>query len=165
MIKNLENGMLSQDYSYDLYRYLTHLKVRNGKDILANNSYLYDGNGNRTSKNAINGTTKYDYSAVGQLTKVDYPTHSEELFYDKRGNRMKRVKNGMEELYSYDPRNRLTELSKNGKTTEFDYDNAGNLLKDDKSNYSYNEFNQTTKVETFDGNVQINRYDAEGLRY
>ena len=22
-----------------------------------------------------------------------------------------------------------------------------------------------TKVETFDGNVQVNRYDAEGLRY
>ncbi|OOB79423.1 MAG: hypothetical protein BEN19_07585 [Epulopiscium sp. Nuni2H_MBin003] len=31
--------------------------------------------------------------------------------------------------------------------------------------YEYNEFNQTTKVETFDGNIQINRYDAEGLRY
>ena len=36
---------------------------------------------------------------------------------------------------------------------------------DDKANYSYNEFNQTTKAETFDGDVQINRYDAEGLRY
>ena len=30
---------------------------------------------------------------------------------------------------------------------------------------AYNDFNQTTKVETFDGNIQINRYDAEGLRY
>ena len=28
-----------------------------------------------------------------------------------------------------------------------------------------NEFNQTTKLETFDGNIQINRYDAENLRY
>ncbi|MDE6357099.1 MAG: hypothetical protein K2L15_00755 [Eubacteriales bacterium] len=45
------------------------------------------------------------------------------------------------------------------------WDNAGNLLKDDKATYSYDEFNKTTKVKTFDGNVQINRYDAEGLRY
>ena len=39
------------------------------------------------------------------------------------------------------------------------------MLKDDKANYTYNNFNQTTKVETFYGNVQINCYDAEGLRY
>lgn len=31
--------------------------------------------------------------------------------------------------------------------------------------YHYDAFNRTTKVETFDGNMQINRYDAEGLRY
>ncbi|ONI41421.1 hypothetical protein AN639_10835 [Candidatus Epulonipiscium fishelsonii] len=51
------------------------------------------------------------------------------------------------------------------ETTNFTYDNKGNLLKDNKATYYYNEFNQTTKVETFDGNVQINRYDAEHLRY
>ena len=44
-------------------------------------------------------------------------------------------------------------------------DNAGNLLVDDKAQYSYDAFNRTTKVETFDGNIQLNRYDAEGLRY
>ena len=40
-----------------------------------------------------------------------------------------------------------------------------NLLQDDKANYTYNDFNQTTKIETFDGNTQVNRYDTEGLRY
>ena len=50
-------------------------------------------------------------------------------------------------------------------TTRFLYDNAGNLLVDDKTRYSYDAFNRTTKVDTFDGNVQLNRYDAEGLRY
>ena len=53
----------------------------------------------------------------------------------------------------------------NGVTTPFQYDNAGNLLVDDKARYSYDAFNRTTRVETFDGNVQVNRYDAEGLRY
>ena len=55
--------------------------------------------------------------------------------------------------------------TKNGVTTMFQYDNAGNLLVDDKAQYSYDAFNRTTRVETFDGNVQVNRYDAEGLRY
>ena len=50
-------------------------------------------------------------------------------------------------------------------TAPFQYDNAGNLLQDDKARYSYDAFNRTVKVETFDGNVQVNRYDAEGLRH
>lgn len=71
----------------------------------------------------------------------------------------------MEELYQYDPRNRLTAYTKDGVTIPFQYDNAGNLLVDDKAQYSYDAFNRTTRVETFDGNVQVNHYDAEGLRY
>ena len=47
----------------------------------------------------------------------------------------------------------------------FQYDHAGNLLADDKARYSYDAFNRTERVETFDGNIQLNRYDAEGLRY
>ena len=45
------------------------------------------------------------------------------------------------------------------------YNHAGNLLADDKAWYSYDAFNRTTRVETFDGNIQVNRYDAEGLRH
>ena len=55
--------------------------------------------------------------------------------------------------------------ARGGVTTPFQYDNAGNLLQDDKARYSYDAFNRTVKVETFDGNVQANRYDAEGLRH
>ncbi len=51
------------------------------------------------------------------------------------------------------------------KYISFKWGNVGNLLQDDKANYTYNDFNQTTKVETFDGNIQINRYDTESLRY
>ena len=39
------------------------------------------------------------------------------------------------------------------------------MIQNDKARYSYDAFNRTTKVETFDGNIQLNRYDAEGLRY
>ena len=47
----------------------------------------------------------------------------------------------------------------------FQYDRAGNLLADDKARYSYDAFNRTEKVEPFDGNIQLNHYDAEGLWY
>ena len=113
----------------------------------------------------LDGTTLYQYDALNQLQRVDYPAYSEELFYDKAGNRARRLVGGEEELYQYDPRNRLMALTRGGVTTPFQYDNAGNLLQDDKQRYSYDAFNRTVKVETFDGNVQVNRYDAEGLRH
>ena len=72
---------------------------------------------------------------------------------------------GTEELYQYDPLNRLTAYTKNGTTTLFRYDHAVNLLSDDKARYSYDDFNLTTQVETFNGNIQVNRYDAEVLRH
>ena len=108
---------------------------------------------------------RYKYTPTGQLRHAKYLTYEEELFYDKAGNRTRRIVAGSEELYSYDARNRLTQFTKDGQATAFEWDNAGNLLKDDKAAYSYDEFNRTTKVETFDGNTQVNRYDAEGLRY
>lgn len=71
----------------------------------------------------------------------------------------------MEELYRYDGQNHLTAYTEGGVTTEFDYDKAGNLLKDNYARCQYDAFNRTYKAETFDGNIQINHYDAEGLRH
>ena len=159
------HGPIRQEYAYDLDKNLTGLTVRSGDAMLSQASYTYDGNGNRIRKQALDGTTLYQYDALNQLQRVDYPAYSEELFYDKAGNRARRLMDGEEELYQYDPRNRLMAYTKNGATTPFQYDNAGNLLRDDKAKYTYDAFNRTTKVETFDGNVQVNRYDAEGLRH
>ncbi len=58
----------------------------------------------------------------------------------------------------------LTEYTKGGETTTFTYDKAGNLTADDRARYTYDLFNRTEKVETFDDRVQVNHYDAEGLR-
>ena len=156
--------MLKQ-YQYDQDKNLIGLFVQSGNAILANNRYLYDRNGNRTHKQQLGGETLYHYDPLNQLQKVQYPGYTEELFYDKAGNRTKRIAQGVEELYQYDPRNRLTAYTKNGATTLFRYDHAGNLLADDKARYNYDAFNRTTQVETFDGNIQVNRYDAEGLRH
>lgn len=159
------HGPIQRQFQYDLDKNLTGLLVQSGGELLAENQYLYDGNGNRTLKRQLGGDTLYHYDPLNQLKKVEYPSYTEELFYDKAGNRTRRIASGVEELYQYDPRNRLTAYTKGGVTTMFQYDHAGNLLADDKARYSYDGFNRTEKVETFDGHIQLNRYDAEGLRY
>ena len=133
--------------------------------MLADNHYRYDGNGNRIEKQQKHGTTTYAYDNRNRLVTAEYPSYKEELYYDKAGNRKKRITSHTEETYQYDSRNRLTAYTKDGKTSQFTYDNAGNLLRDNKAVYEYDAFHRNTKVETFDGKIQINRYDAEGLRH
>ena len=99
--------MLKQ-YHYDQDKNLTGLFVQSGNAILANNRYLYDGNGNRTRKQQLGGETLYHYDPLNQLQKVQYPGYTEELFYDKAGNRTRRIAQGLEEFYQYDPCNWLT---------------------------------------------------------
>ncbi|MDE7203878.1 MAG: hypothetical protein K2O91_18755 [Lachnospiraceae bacterium] len=164
-IKRLKNGSLYTEYAYDADRNLTGLKTMLGTDTIVDNRYTYDGNGDRLEKLQKHGTTRYGYDNMRRLAKVEYPNAAEELFYDKAGNRTKRLYNGAEELYQYDRRNRLTTYTRGGASTQYEYDNAGNLLKDDKARYEYDAFNRSTRVETFNGNIQINRYDAEGLRH
>ncbi|MDE6053435.1 MAG: hypothetical protein K2G55_06695, partial [Lachnospiraceae bacterium] len=164
-VKKLSCGSLYTEYAYDADRNLTGLKTLFGAEVITDNKYTYDGNGNRLEKLQKHGTIRYSYDSMNRLNKVQYPGATEELFYDKSGNRTKRLYNGAEELYQYDRRNRLTMYTKGGVSTQYEYDNAGNLLKDDKARYEYDAFNRNTKVETFSGNIQINRYDAEDLRH
>ena len=48
---------------------------------------------------------------------------------------------------------------------KYEYDRQGNLLKDNHAEYSYDGFNRMEKAETFTGKIQVNHYDAEGLRH
>ena len=163
-IQRESHGPLTKEYAYDADRNLTGLKIQCGGSLLADNRYTYDGNGNRLEKQQLSGTTRYAYDALNQLVKAEYPTYGEELFYDRAGNRTRRRSAGVEEVYAYDAGNHLLSYMKDGIKTVYEYDKAGNLLKDDKAAHSYDAFNRQTVVETFDGNIQINHYDAEGLR-
>ena len=147
-----------------------------GNETIADNHYRYDGNGNRLEKcQRQNGgtalVTSYAYDSRNRLSVVEYPDRKEELFYDRAGNRTRRLTTGRdgipqrEELYRYDKRNRLTTCSDNGRITGFSYDGAGNLLSDDKATYEYDAFGRNTRAETFNGHIQISRYDPEGLRH
>ena len=81
------------------------------------------------------------------------------MFYDRAGDRTGRILDGVEERYFYDQRNRMIGRSVNGREEYYTYDNAGNLLKDGRASYTYDAFNRQTKVEMFDGDIQINSYD------
>lgn len=163
-IKEMVNGPIHQSYSYDLDMNLAALQVKSGEVLLTDNLYQYDSNGNCISKQQLQGNIQFSYDNLNQLVKAEYPTVTETLFYDRSGNRTRRMAAGVEELYSYDSRNHLISFTKNGSTTPFTYDNAGNLIQDNNAKYEYDGFNRTARVETFNGHVQINHYDAEGLR-
>ena len=157
------HGPLMKEYTYDADRNLTGLNIQCRDRLLADNHYTYDGNGNRLEKQQLSGTTRYAYDTLNRLVKAEYLTYGEELLYDRAGNRTRRRSDGVEEVYVYDAGNHLISHTKDGIKTVYEYDRAGNLLKNDKAAYSYDTFNRQTAVETFDGNIQINHYDAEGL--
>ena len=136
-----------------------------GEEVLVDNHYQYDGNGNRIGKKQLQGAIRYAYDALNRLKRVEYPDYTEELFYDRAGNRRKRMAGEETEVYHYDCRNRLTERRGKGGREYYTYDEAGNLLRDGRAAYTYDAFHRTSKVETFSGEIQINRYDAEGLRH
>ena len=167
------HGALEKEYFYDVDQNLTGLRIHAGASLLVDHHYAYDGNGNRTLKKQLEGEIKYHFDPLNRLHQVEYPSYCEALFYDKAGNRTRRVlsssedsnRSPMEELYRYDAGNHLIELVKQGSVTSFAYDAAGNLLQDDRAVYTYDDFYRTVKAETFDGNIQINDYDAEGLRH
>ena len=80
------------------------------------------------------------------------PCCGSELKYRDQRLRVHKVAGGAKEWY----------LVRRLKCTN---DNVGNLLVDDRARYVYDAFNRTERVETFDGHVQVNRYDAENLRH
>ncbi len=189
-IKTLRCGDLFTEYAYDADRNLAGIKTVMGEEVLAEEHYLYDGNGNRIQKRQRQGVTSYVYDVMNRLVGAEYPERTEELFYDRAGNRTMRVLSTRphvggeqycsvaedaktlfsgpertEERYQYDSANRLIQYEKGGKTHRFEYDAGGNLTKDDRATYEYDASGRNVVAELFDGNIQISHYDAEGLRH
>lgn len=166
------------DYTYDKDKNTTGLRTASDDTILVDNVYHYDLNGNRIEKRSLDGLTKYSYDANNRLVEVQYPNlvgttpHFERLSYDGAGNRIMRMTEEQTEQYRYDNCNRLLELRKSDRDTEdkeevtiYSYDRQGNLLSDGNIDYIYDGFNRVVEVTTAQGEMQQNRYDAEGLRY
>ncbi len=176
---NAQSGdaFTQQSTQQSLVGNLTSVIAMNQRDrskpyTLVDNTYAYDANGNRTSKQTLAGLTTYAYDASERLIKVNYPTGSEEYRYDKAGNRIEKLTNGnTTERYQYDAKNRLVSqdilsLRADGTTEHkaYTYDEQGNMLTDGTRNFAYDAMNRLSQVTTTEGNTQKNRYDGEGLR-
>lgn len=137
--------------------------------------YIYDENNRLTEQQKCSSQTqlKYDYDAVGNITKVTDKKGNETSYTSDKSSRMETVtRQGQTTTYSYDDNGRRTKISYPGGVTQnYDYDKDNQLkkLQNKKPNgaiiseYSY-EYNlagrQTTKTDSY-GTTSYN-YDNAG---
>ena len=172
-------------YTYDGDGNVRTLETRAGEDVLLSFAYRYDGNGNRTAKTgtqaALGGITSeitagnnaldlsYAYDVRGQLLEERRNGASVCYAYDKAGNRIRKTDAQGETRYLYNEKNQLVEEESPADRKQFSYDRQGGIIEEKNAAgirlFSYNSRHQQTRVETETGNVQENRYDAEGLRF
>ena len=180
------NGIRTS-YQYDADGSVSHLETRMGSDILLSFRYQYDGNGNRLMKTGIQGPATagssalditYQYDVRGQLLEENRKDAVFRYSYDAVGNRIRKEETGenrnIETVYFYNEKNQLIhteEFLENGnqRRNTFTYSKQGSILREETesgiSRYFYNSKNQQIRVERADGQIQENRYDAEGLRH
>ena len=167
--------------TYDGDGNIRTLETRAGENVLLSFAYRYDGNGNRTAKTgtqaALGGITagnnaldlSYNYDVRGQLLEERRNGASVCYAYDKAGNRIRKTDAQGETRYLYNEKNQLTAEESPVDRKQFSYDRQGGIIEEKNAAgirlFSYNSRHQQTRVETETGNVQENRYDAEGLRF
>ena len=168
-------------YTYDGDGNVRTLETRAGKTVLLSFAYRYDGNGNRTAKTGTQATLggiisgsnvldiSYAYDVRGQLLEERRNGASVCYAYDKAGNRIRKTDAQGEIRYLYNEKNQLVEEESPADRKQFSYDRQGGIIEEKNAagirRFSYNSRRQQTRVETETGNVQENRYDAEGLRF
>ncbi|RGF25907.1 hypothetical protein DW081_17325 [Clostridium sp. AF46-9NS] len=172
-------------YTYDGDGNIRTLETKAGENVLLSFAYRYDGNGNRTAKAgtqaALGGITSeittgnnaldlsYAYDVRGQLLEERRNGASVCYAYDKAGNRIRKTDVQGEIRYLYNEKNQLVEEESPADRKQFSYDRQGGIIEEKNAagirRFSYNSRHQQTRVETETGNVQENRYDAEGLRF
>ena len=164
-------------YGYDALNRISNIHYGNGVET----AYTYDGNGNHTAKTGTQATLgdiisgsnaldlSYVYDVRGQLLEERRNGASVCYAYDKAGNRIRKTDAQGETRYLYNEKNQLVEEESPVDRKQFSYDHQGGIIEEKNSAgirlFSYNSRHQQTRVETENGNVQENRYDAEGLRF
>lgn len=172
---------LITEYSYNHDQSVIRIKTKIENQLLMDNHYRYNQNGMCVEKQTIQGKYTYTYDSQNRLTVTESPRGKETYGYDSSGNRLWQEKSGEEgnirRQYQYDTCNKLVKeiarlnsgerkpLRTEEVTTQYTYDKQGNLLSDGNFQYTYDGFNHMVKAEDVQGNIQKNRYDAEGLRY
>ena len=175
------NGVQT-NYAYDCDGNISHLETKTESAVLLSFDYQYDGNGNRTAKTGIQGLTagssalqpatidiSYRYDVRGQLLEERRNNMSTHYAYDAAGNRIRKAEGEKATRYHYNAKNQLICEESAGGIKSFTYDRQGGIVEEKDHagtrRFTYNSRHQQIRVKTETGNVQENRYDAEGLRY
>ena len=164
-------------YGYDALNRISNIHYGNGVET----AYTYDGNGNHTAKTGTQATLgdiisgsnaldlSYAYDVRGQLLEERRNGASVCYAYDKAGNRIRKTDAQGEIRYLYNEKNQLIAEESPVDRKQFSYDRQGGIIEEKNAAgirlFSYNSRRQQIRVETETGNVQENRYDAEGLRF
>ena len=105
----------------------------------------------RTADSIIMETYRHDN--CNRIKELNRKTYEQDGVTQKLKNQTMSVSNNPDAVASYI-----------GETSYYGYDRSGNLLSDGSATYTYDGFGRTAEVRMANGNSQINRYDAEGLR-
>lgn len=158
----LNDGLLKQETQRNDANLLSTLTYTSKVQQPFKITYDYTKNGN-IAKEAVNGQeSTFEYDQNNQLKKENLPVGTVNTYeYDAVGNRTKSNVNGNEFTFTYNDANQITK--KNDATYKYDAD--GNLVQDENYQYTYNEQQRLTKVQTLDGkDVASYTYDENGLR-
>jgi RHS repeat-associated protein len=133
-------------FTYDARDRLTKVEFRDTAGIVrATVSYVYDADGNRTSRTDARGTTTYSYDARGLLTREAFPDGTSNAYaYDAAGNMASMTDPGGTTLYAYDAVNLLSQLT----------DPDGGV-----TTYGYNDDNSRTRATYPNGVTEARTYN------
>ena len=149
--------------------------------------YQYDSLNNMTKvQSPLERVMKYDYDGNNNLVERNYNDKKATYEYDEADNLIKEVSEyGLTETYQYDDFGQMTSYTKNDGTTidysydalgrklsegtrQFKYDAYDNLLEADYNNksvkYTYDKFNNITKVKDANDNNVEYKWDIYGNR-
>lgn len=154
-------------YEYDALNRQIRTVFADGSSV----SITYDSLGQPRVETGQGRTTRFDYDAVGRLTKVTDTRGQETTYgYDELGNRIRQTDaNGHTTRFEYDALGRETaRVLPDGKRETQEYDAAGNRktrvdFMGRTTSYEYDDVNRLTRRLSPDGQVQLT-YTAAGHR-
>lgn len=181
-----DSGTAIIRYSYDLAGRLEHTERSNGvvttnsynslgqlvsivstasatQAVVSQFEYEYDEAGYRTLMRTIDGETRYEYDAAGQLREVHLPSGESIAYqYDSAGNRLTVSRDSTLVNYVTNELNQYTRID----STVHSYDQDGNLVSSADSagltSYQYDADSRLTAVSSPDEIVEY-EYDAFGF--
>ena len=137
-INRLNNPSLSEQFVYDNGHRLTNYKRGPTGSPVIQNTYTYDGLGNRTNANLNGVNTTYSHNNINQLTNSDNGSQNINFTYDNNGNltydgifyktydaegRLLKDSSGVSNVitYQYDAFGRRVQKNINGNSYKYSY--------------------------------------------